>query len=431
MKTLAIPFVTATLEQAKSNAPVFAICVAIAAAVAVIAIAAFFLIKKKKLAICTDAGRSVRDGEACGKNTKRDGVLIMLGLAVALAVCAFALFATLRANADEQSGQSDQALSANVSAYGELQTEKGRQRLAIGAIELKNGSDEEITVRSALVSFNHEIVEEYNESDLFEVCSIDFRDSESSIVFRSNDASMSDKAENSDEGLFSIAGNANYSFVVEVSQIDSEKVIELLSAYPHTELFTVSLFYESAGEKNEASPEGSDANSSGTDNDAKESNTYQQAPEASSSLPTEDSSAFGSSFSLESETPSPESELPLEAEPSPDSALDLVQGSDAGAIIDRAMAEIGKPYAWGAVGPQAYDAGGLVSYACCGQHVRIGTTATFMTWERVSNPQPGDICVKADHCGIYAGGGTMVHAPTFGQNVCIGPVQPGMIIVRY
>ena len=99
-------------------------------------------------------------------------------------------------------------------------------------------------------------------------------------------------------------------------------------------------------------------------------------------------------------------------------------------ILARAEAELGKPYQWGAVGPDAYDCSGLVSYCLTGIHARLGTTTTFMSWPRVSDPQPGDICTSASHCGIYVGPGTMIHAPTFGQSVCYGAIQGDMIIVR-
>ena len=99
-------------------------------------------------------------------------------------------------------------------------------------------------------------------------------------------------------------------------------------------------------------------------------------------------------------------------------------------IVDRAYGELGKPYVWGAVGPHSYDCSGLVSYCVSGKHVRIGTTGTFMGWTRVSNPQPGDICVNNGHCGIYIGNGQMIHAPQSGDVVKIGPVQAGMIYVR-
>ena len=99
--------------------------------------------------------------------------------------------------------------------------------------------------------------------------------------------------------------------------------------------------------------------------------------------------------------------------------------------VSRAYAELGKPYAWGAVGPNSYDCSGLVSYCLTGQHVRLGTTGTFMGWPRVSNPQPGDICVNDHHCGIYIGGGQMIHAPQTGDVVKISAVHSDMIYVRY
>lgn len=100
------------------------------------------------------------------------------------------------------------------------------------------------------------------------------------------------------------------------------------------------------------------------------------------------------------------------------------------AALARAIQELGKPYQWGAVGPEAYDCSGLVSYCLSGVHVRLGSTDTFMGWNRVSDPQPGDICTSATHCGIYVGPGQMIHAPTFGQTVTYGPIQSDMIIVR-
>ena len=102
-------------------------------------------------------------------------------------------------------------------------------------------------------------------------------------------------------------------------------------------------------------------------------------------------------------------------------------GSD---IVSRAYACLGAPYVWGGVGPYGYDCSGLVSYCYLGSHSRLGTTYTFMTYPQVYDPQPGDICTNWDHCGIYIGGGQMIHASTYGVGTIIGPVQSGMIIVR-
>ncbi len=100
-------------------------------------------------------------------------------------------------------------------------------------------------------------------------------------------------------------------------------------------------------------------------------------------------------------------------------------------VVDRAYAELGKPYVWGGVGPNGYDCSGFVSYCLTGSHSRLGTTGTFMGWTRVSDPQPGDVCVCSYHTGIYIGGGQMIHAATYGIGVVVGSVQSDMIYVRY
>lgn len=104
-------------------------------------------------------------------------------------------------------------------------------------------------------------------------------------------------------------------------------------------------------------------------------------------------------------------------------------------VVDRAYSQLGKPYIWAACGPEGYDCSGLVSYCLTGGHYRLGSTGTFINWPRVSNPQPGDVCVihnsSNQHTGIYIGGGSMIHAATYGVGVIIGPVQAGMVYVRY
>lgn len=100
-------------------------------------------------------------------------------------------------------------------------------------------------------------------------------------------------------------------------------------------------------------------------------------------------------------------------------------------VVSRAYSQLGKPYEWGACGPSSFDCSGFVSYCLTGSYSRLGTTSMFMGWTRVSNPQPGDVVTTASHCGIYIGGGQMIHAPHTGDVVKVGPVQSGMIYVRY
>lgn len=101
------------------------------------------------------------------------------------------------------------------------------------------------------------------------------------------------------------------------------------------------------------------------------------------------------------------------------------------AVVDRAMSMLGHSYQWGGTGANgSFDCSGLVGYAITGSYNRIGNTTTFMGYNRVSDPQPGDICVNAGHTGIYIGNGQMVHASDESTGVVKGKVQKGMIYVR-
>ena len=100
-------------------------------------------------------------------------------------------------------------------------------------------------------------------------------------------------------------------------------------------------------------------------------------------------------------------------------------------IVDRAMSMLGASYQYGATGANgSFDCSGLVGYALTGSYERIGNTTTFMSYNQVSDPQPGDICVNEGHTGIYIGDGQMVHASDESTGVIVGNVQSGMIYVR-
>jgi cell wall-associated NlpC family hydrolase len=100
-----------------------------------------------------------------------------------------------------------------------------------------------------------------------------------------------------------------------------------------------------------------------------------------------------------------------------------------------ALAQLGKPYVFGAEGPSTYDCSGLVQYAY--GHAGIAVPRTARPQYRASRPVPpsqllpGDLLFFATdksnwdtihHVGIYLGGGRMVHAPTTGDVVRIAPV---------
>ena len=86
--------------------------------------------------------------------------------------------------------------------------------------------------------------------------------------------------------------------------------------------------------------------------------------------------------------------------PSNSSSSTTTSGTNAngGSIVSRAYSQLGKPYVWGACGPNSFDCSGFVSYCLTGSYSRLGTTLTFMGWTRVSNPQPGDVVTT---CLLY------------------------------
>ncbi len=108
--------------------------------------------------------------------------------------------------------------------------------------------------------------------------------------------------------------------------------------------------------------------------------------------------------------------------------------ADAGSVTGRAWALYNEGdcyYSWGGVGEKGFDCSGFVSYCLTGSYSRLGTTYTFLGWTEVDDPQPGDIAVNSGHCGIYIGGGQMIHAASLGEGITIGPVQSGMTFHRW
>ena len=106
--------------------------------------------------------------------------------------------------------------------------------------------------------------------------------------------------------------------------------------------------------------------------------------------------------------------------------------ADNAEVVARAQSWVGKAiYKWGACCPGEFDASGFVSYCLTGIYCRIGTTYTFLDWPQATDPQPGDVCVSKEHCGIYMGGGQMIHAAAEGIGVIYTPVQRGMIYVKF
>lgn len=96
--------------------------------------------------------------------------------------------------------------------------------------------------------------------------------------------------------------------------------------------------------------------------------------------------------------------------------------TDTEASVQRALAQVGKPYVWGATGPDSFDCSGLVYYSYKPDFPDIGRTtfSQVMNGTGVHTKQRGDLVLPyADHITIYIGNGKLLEAPQPGENVHI------------
>lgn len=99
-------------------------------------------------------------------------------------------------------------------------------------------------------------------------------------------------------------------------------------------------------------------------------------------------------------------------------------------VIDVALSQLGKPYKWGAIGPDQFDCSGLTSYSYLhGAQETIPRTAALQAamYPRPPSPANGDLVFlghPAYHCGIYYGG-QYINAPDVGQVVKVSPIPSG------
>ncbi|MDN5915012.1 MAG: C40 family peptidase [Pseudonocardia sp.] len=100
-------------------------------------------------------------------------------------------------------------------------------------------------------------------------------------------------------------------------------------------------------------------------------------------------------------------------------------GSGTGAqALAAAKTKLGKPYVWGADGPNSFDCSGLMKWAFeqVGKDLPRSSSAQSQAGESVSKDElkPGDVVFfysPVSHVGIYAGNGKVLHASTEGEPV--------------
>jgi peptidoglycan DL-endopeptidase CwlO len=96
----------------------------------------------------------------------------------------------------------------------------------------------------------------------------------------------------------------------------------------------------------------------------------------------------------------------------------------AATAVNTAKAQLGKPYVYGAAGPDSFDCSGLTMYAWRAGGVGLPHSAEMqynaIAHISVSQLQPGDLVffyTPIEHVGIYVGGGQMIDAPYTGAVV--------------
>ncbi|CAL9291572.1 NlpC/P60 family protein [Streptomyces sp. SudanB66_2053] len=100
-----------------------------------------------------------------------------------------------------------------------------------------------------------------------------------------------------------------------------------------------------------------------------------------------------------------------------------------------AVEQLGKPYRWGAEGPQTYDCSGLTSQAwrAAGTTVPRTSQEQWARLERIElvDLRPGDLVVyfhDATHVALYLGDGMVVQAPRPGARVKVSPVAANPVL---
>ncbi|GGW38470.1 NlpC/P60 family protein [Streptomyces caelestis] len=109
--------------------------------------------------------------------------------------------------------------------------------------------------------------------------------------------------------------------------------------------------------------------------------------------------------------------------------------AEGGRAVRYAVRQLGKPYAWGAEGPESYDCSGLTSQAWAQAGTPI-PRASQEQWKRLKRVpltglRPGDLVVyfpEATHVALYLGDGMVVQAPRPGAKVKVSPIAANPVL---
>ncbi len=109
--------------------------------------------------------------------------------------------------------------------------------------------------------------------------------------------------------------------------------------------------------------------------------------------------------------------------------------AEGGEAVRYAVEQIGKPYVWGAEGPDSFDCSGLTSQAWASAGRDIPRTSQEQ-WRQLRKVplnalRPGDLVIyfpKATHVALYIGNGLVVQAPRPGSRVKVSPVASNPLL---
>ncbi|WP_329085977.1 MULTISPECIES: C40 family peptidase [unclassified Streptosporangium] len=117
------------------------------------------------------------------------------------------------------------------------------------------------------------------------------------------------------------------------------------------------------------------------------------------------------------------------------SASSFMSASQVTTALTAAIGKLGRPYVWGAEGPNSFDCSGLVQWAYQQAGIKVPrvTHQQFVSGPQIplAQAQPGDLLFwrhdptnpgYVSHVAIYWGDGKMLHAPRTGDVVKLVPV---------
>src|SRR5471030_1211923 len=114
--------------------------------------------------------------------------------------------------------------------------------------------------------------------------------------------------------------------------------------------------------------------------------------------------------------------------------------SEGNEVVNYAYKFLGKPYVYGAAGPNAFDCSGLTQYVYNKFGVGLSRTTYTQVGEgtkvKISDLRAGDLVFfntegSISHVGIYIGDGEFIHAPRTGKPVMVSSLSDGYYSARY